>query len=203
MGSMMGGGGMMGGMMGRGMMGGGMMGGMMGPSQGEALHLARFSVLPGPRSRHPALALPEPQPEVREGSYELRTQLSFRRMRGFFNGRSFDAEDMMTVAEDEKLPVGQASVWTFANDGTGMPMSHPIHIHGVRFRVIERSAGAIPADLREGMLDAGYKDTFGIFPGERVRVQIAPSVAGLFMYHCHNLEHEDAGMMRNCLFSRW
>jgi FtsP/CotA-like multicopper oxidase with cupredoxin domain len=81
-----------------------------------------------------------------------------------------------------------------------MAMSHPIHIHGVRFRVIERSAGTVPEDLREGIIDTGYKDTFGIFAGERVRVLLAPTVPGLFMYHCHNLEHEDGGMMRNCLF---
>ncbi|OGT79968.1 MAG: hypothetical protein A3H91_04285 [Gammaproteobacteria bacterium RIFCSPLOWO2_02_FULL_61_13] len=59
----------------------------------------------------------------------------------------------------------------------------------------------VPADLREGMLGAGFKDTFGIFHGERVRVLIAPQLAGLFMYHCHKLEHEDGGMMRNCRFS--
>jgi bilirubin oxidase len=207
MGSMMGqgseggrSGGMMGGMMGGGMMGGGMMGGMMGPSQGEELHVARFAVSPGPRSRAPALALPEPEPRAREGKHELYTQLAFRHMRGFLNGRSFDTDDMMAIADDERLPVDEASVWTFTNDGRGMPMSHPIHVHGVRFRVIERSPGAVPADLRDGMLDAGFKDTFGIFPGERVRIQIAPTVPGLFMYHCHNLEHEDGGMMRNCLF---
>ena len=135
----------------------------------------------------------------------MRTQLAFRHMRGFLNDRRFDTKNMMAVADDERLPVGEASVWTFANDGGEMPMSHPmphpIHIHGVQFRVIERSAGAVPADLRDGMLDAGFKDTFGIFPGERVRVQIAPTLPGLFMYHCHNLEHEDGGMMRNCLFS--
>jgi len=76
-----------------------------------------------------------------------------------------------------------------------------MHVHGVQFRIVERSANGVPTDLREGMLGVGYKDTFGIFPGERVRVSIAPQVAGLFMYHCHNLEHEDGGMMRNCLFS--
>jgi blue copper oxidase len=81
-----------------------------------------------------------------------------------------------------------------------MAMPHPIHIHGVQFRVVERSAGGVPPDLREGVLRTGFKDTFGIFPGERVRVLLAPEIAGLFMYHCHNLEHEDAGMMRNCLF---
>jgi len=80
-------------------------------------------------------------------------------------------------------------------------MAHPMHIHGVQFRIIERSAGGIPADLSEGVLSTGFKDTFGIFAGERVRVLIAPQIAGLFMYHCHNLEHEDGGMMRNCLFS--
>jgi bilirubin oxidase len=205
MGSMMGGGGMMGGgmmggMMGGGMMGGGMMGDMMGPAQGEKLHVARFTVSPGARPRAQAPALPAEEPRAREGKYELRTQLAFRMMRGFLNGRRFDTQDMMVVADDERLPVGIASMWTFANDGGGMPMPHPIHIHGVRFRVIERSAGAVPPDLCEGMIGAGYKDVFGIFPGERVRVQIAPTVPGLFMYHCHNLEHEDGGMMRNCLF---
>jgi bilirubin oxidase len=75
-----------------------------------------------------------------------------------------------------------------------------MHIHGVQFRVLERR-GSVPADLREGMLDVGYKDTFGIFAGERVRVLLRPRIAGLFMYHCHNLEHEDGGMMRNCRFT--
>jgi bilirubin oxidase len=205
--SMMGGGGMMGGGMmggmmgGGGMMGRGMMGGMMGPSQGEELHVARFSVSPGPRHRAPVLALPDDEPRAREGRHELYTQLAFRHMRGFLNGRSFDTENMTAVADDERLPVGEASLWTFANDGRGMAMPHPIHIHGVRFRVVERRGGTVPSDLREGMIDTGYKDTFGIFAGERVRVQVAPSVPGLFMYHCHNLEHEDGGMMRNCLFT--
>ena len=189
------GGGMMGGMMGR----GGMMGGMMGPSQGDELQIARFTVSPGPRSRAAALALPPEEPRAREGKHELRTQLAFRHMRGFLNGRRFDSADMTAVADDEWLPAGESTVWTFANDGPGMAMSHPIHIHGVRFRIVERS-GAIPDDLREGIVDAGYKDTFAIFAGQRVRVQVAPEIPGLFMYHCHNLEHEDGGMMRNCKF---
>jgi len=196
MGSMMG----EGGMMGRGMMGGMMGGGMMGPSQGEELHVARFAVSTGARSRAQPVSLPQADYGPREGKHELRTQLAFRHMRGFLNGRRFDDDDMMAVAEDEWLPVNEASVWTFDNDGPGMPMPHPMHIHGVQFRVIERSRAAAPADLREGLLRVGAKDTFAIFAGERVRVQIAPSPPGLFMYHCHNLEHEDGGMMRNVLF---
>ena len=192
---MMGRGGMMGGMM-----GGGMMGGMMGASQGEALDLARFTVSPGARVRAATVSLSEPEPGAAEGKHELHTQLAFRHMRGFLNGRSFDMNAPMAVAQDEWLPLGEPTVWTFSNDGPGMAMSHPMHIHGVRFRVIERSSGSVPADLRDGMMDAGFKDTFGIFPGERVRVLVTPGVPGLFMYHCHNLEHEDGGMMRNCMF---
>ncbi|GIX26891.1 multicopper oxidase family protein [Pelomicrobium sp.] len=192
-------GGMMGGMMGRGMGGmmGGMMRGMMGSGQGEELLVARFTVSTEARVRSEALRLPEPTSDVREGKHAIYTQLAFRHMRGFFNGRRFE---MGVVADDERLPLNEGTVWTFSNDGPGMPMPHPIHIHGVRFRILERSGGNIPEDLREGLIDAGYKDTFLIFPDERVRVLVAPTEPGLFMYHCHNLEHEDGGMMRNCLF---
>ncbi len=177
------------------------MGGMMGSSQGGELHIARFTVSPGPREPARKLALPRPQPGPREGKNRLHTQLAFRHMRGFLNGRRFDADDMTAVADDERLPAGKPSVWTFTNDGQGMAMPHPMHIHGVRFRVIERSGGQVPADLREGFADAGFKDTVGVFPGERVSVLVEPTVRGLFMYHCHNLEHEDGGMMRNVLFT--
>ena len=197
MSSMMGrGGGMMSGMMGGRMMGGG----MMGPSQGDELHIARFTVAAGARTRSPKIALPEEEVRTGKAKHQLHTQLSFRHMRGFLNGRSFDTTDMTAVADDERLPAGKASVWTFSNDGRGMAMPHPIHIHGVRFRIIERSGGEVPEDLRKGIVDAGYKDVFGIFPGERVRVELAPTIPGLFMVHCHNLEHEDGGMMRNVLF---
>lgn len=200
-GGMMGGG--MGGMMGRGMDGmmgggmGGMMGGMMGPGQGGELLVARFTVSAGGRTRSETPRLPEPAPVTREGKRAIYTQLAFRHMQGFLNGRRFE---MTAVADDERLPLNEGTVWTFSNDGRGMPMPHPIHIHGVRFRVLERSQGSAPEDLREGLIDAGYKDTFLIFPDERVRVLVAPTEPGLFMYHCHNLEHEDGGMMRNCRF---
>jgi blue copper oxidase len=35
-------------------------------------------------------------------------------------------------------------------------------------------------------------------PGERVRIVMKfEDFTGLYLYHCHNLEHEDMGMMRN------
>lgn len=195
-GMMGGGGGMMGGMMGGGM--GDMMKQMMGGGQGEELRVARFTVSAGKRTRGDPLRLPEPAAPVREGKTELYTRVAFRHMQGLLNGRAFE---MDTVADDEHLPLNEGTVWTFTSDSGGMmSMSHPMHIHGVRFRILERSRGNTPEDLREGLIDTGFKDTFLIFPGERVRVLVAPTEPGLFMYHCHNLEHEDGGMMRNCLF---
>lgn len=196
-----------GGMMGRGgMMGGGMMGrgseGMMSSGQGEELQIARFAIAREAGTPSAAPQLPAPAAQVTQGKHEVHTELEFRHMRGFLNGRAFDHQNMTAVAADERLPVGEGTVWTFTNENPAMmSMSHPIHIHGVRFRVLERTGTPAPADLREGLINAGYKDTFLIFPGERVRVLVAPTEPGLFMYHCHNLEHEDGGMMRNCQFT--
>ncbi|MEO9136482.1 MAG: multicopper oxidase domain-containing protein, partial [Casimicrobiaceae bacterium] len=189
---MIGGGTMGGGMMGGGMMGGGGTGG----AQGKEFLVANFTVAAGsPTTRDPP-RLPHAPAFARKGKTERRTRLAFSMMQGTLNGRIFE---MTAVAADDRLPLGEETVWTFSNDAGAMAMPHPMHIHGVRFRVIERSSGA-PADLRDGLIDAGYRDTVLVFPGERVRVAVAPTEPGMFMYHCHNLEHEDGGMMRNCWF---
>jgi FtsP/CotA-like multicopper oxidase with cupredoxin domain len=79
----------------------------------------------------------------------------------------------------------------------GMAMAHPMHIHGPQFRIVSRSGGG-PNALRDGIHDAGWQDTVLVLPGEKVRVQIRfSSLPGLYLYHCHILEHEDMGMMRN------
>ncbi|MEP7207040.1 MAG: multicopper oxidase family protein [Casimicrobiaceae bacterium] len=185
----------MGGMM-RGMMGRGMMGGMMGGgAQGEQLHVARFVINAGPAVASASLRLPDLPASGRAAS-PVHTRLAFQMMQGTLNGRVFQ---MDAVAGDERLPLDEETIWSFSNEMGGMSMPHPMHVHGVRFRVIERSAGA-PDDLRNGLVDAGYQDTVLVFPGERVRLGVTPTEAGLFMYHCHNLEHEDGGMMRNCWF---
>lgn len=88
--------------------------------------------------------------------------------------------------------------------GMMMSMAHPIHLHGQQFQVISRSIAngdnAAYASVRDGFIDSGLKDTVLVMPGESVRI-IKPfqDFKGLFMYHCHNLEHEDSGMMRDFL----
>ena len=86
--------------------------------------------------------------------------------------------------------------------GGMMAMAHPIHLHGQQFQIISRSVSSDKADdyetVRHGFIETGLKDTVLVMPGETVRI-IKPfqDFKGLFMYHCHNLEHEDMGMMRD------
>jgi len=115
------------------------------------------------------------------------------------NGRVFEMEG---VAQDEVVKLGATEVWEFANDTSQMQMSHPMHIHNVHFRVIERIQNhryeATYASMRDGLTDEGLKDVVIVMPGERVRVLMKfTKNTGLYLYHCHILEHEDIGMMRN------
>ena len=59
-------------------------------------------------------------------------------------------------------------------------------------------SGASDNPLAEGINDTDATDTVLVLPGETVRVQATFSHhPGLYLYHCHILEHEDMGMMRN------
>ena len=88
--------------------------------------------------------------------------------------------------------------------GMMMSMAHPIHLHGQYFQIFSRSLDMPEsqgyATVKDGFIEGGWKDTVLVMPGERVKI-IKPfeDFKGLFMYHCHNLEHEDMGMMRDFL----
>jgi FtsP/CotA-like multicopper oxidase with cupredoxin domain len=122
--------------------------------------------------------------------------LTFMRMAWLLGGRVFDLDE--ATAEETVAP-GSTHIWEFVN-GPGMmgvEMAHPIHLHGRQFRVLRRTGGPANA-LRAGINDEGWTDTVLVLPGESVRTQITFSTnPGLFLYHCHILEHEDMGMMRN------
>jgi FtsP/CotA-like multicopper oxidase with cupredoxin domain len=90
--------------------------------------------------------------------------------------------------------------------GMMMEMAHPIHIHGQQFQILSRLIndhhGSGYATVKDGFINNGWKDTVLVMPGEEVTL-IKPfqDYTGLFLFHCHNLEHEDMGMMRNFLVS--
>ncbi len=90
--------------------------------------------------------------------------------------------------------------------GMMLSMAHPIHLHGQQYQVISREMeGMRKAEydtVKDGFIDTGWKDTVLVMPGEEIEI-IKPfqDYKGLFLYHCHNLEHEDLGMMRQFLVS--
>jgi len=92
-----------------------------------------------------------------------------------------------------EMPVaGTIEMWELRNFTAD---AHPIHIHMVQFQVVERvdAKGVIrPPEVWE----TGYKDTVIAYPGEITRVKAVFDIAGLFVWHCHILEHEDNEMMR-------
>jgi bilirubin oxidase len=74
--------------------------------------------------------------------------------------------------------------------------AHPIHIHEVQFQVVDRqefdrSRRRSPEDW-----ETGFKDTVIAYPGEITRVKALFDNPGLFVWHCHIVEHEDHEMMR-------
>lgn len=123
--------------------------------------------------------------------------LSFQRMEWLIGGRTFAMDD---VAPEESVAAGSTQLWEFVNltNPMGMQAAHPIHMHGRQFRVLARTGGDATNTLRAGIVDAGWRDTVLVLAGETVRVQVTfTSHPGLYLYHCHILEHEDMGMMRN------
>lgn len=91
---------------------------------------------------------------------------------------------------DERVEAGTTEIWVFENVSF---LHHPMHIHGVQFQVLKRSLTPKlePRDL-------GWKDTVYVRPYEVVEVLVRfPESPGVFLVHCHNLEHEDHGMMLN------
>ncbi|MEX2531036.1 MAG: multicopper oxidase family protein [Gemmatimonadota bacterium] len=127
---------------------------------------------------------PDPVHSVRERTFRFTSQMMVHRI----NGRSFEMERV-----DERVPFGETEIWSFVNE-SGLP--HPVHLHATHFRVLSRSGG-------RGQVmpwEAGVKDTVLLHPFETVRVAVRFSAQrGLFLLHCHNLEHEDMGMMANIL----
>lgn len=116
-----------------------------------------------------------------------------------FDGRQFSETG---VAANERIPFDKLEVWELVNETSPMAMNHPIHIHGAPFQVVGRSVSdtyrAGWESVRNGYVDDGGKDTVLLMPGERVRLLIRfGDYAGTYVYHCHNLEHSDSGMMRN------
>lgn len=194
-----------GGMMRGGMMRGGMMrGGMMGELSGESeLNLLKIKITRKEKNKY---ALPSRLSKiVRFNKNEIinlnnpRTFVfSMMHMTPTINGRTFK---MTETAKDEIVRLNTTEMWKFVNSTMGMQMPHPVHVHDVQFQIVERTPSSVGWNsIKDGFIDNGWKDTVLLMPGMEIKVVMRfEDYSGLYLYHCHNLEHEDLGMMRNFL----
>jgi len=100
------------------------------------------------------------------------------------NGKSFGMGRV-----DTKMRRGETELWQI----NASEMAHPFHIHGTSFQVLTMNGKKVPYEAM------GLKDIALIENQAEllVRVDHKASRDIPFMYHCHILEHEDAGMMGN------
>ena len=98
------------------------------------------------------------------------------------NGQPFDpAVDLATPR------LGDVEIWRLMTD-----LHHPVHLHLAPFQVLGRGGrGPGPDDL-------GWKDTIDLIPGQTAEIITRfDGYPGRYVFHCHNLEHEDMAMMAN------
>ena len=92
----------------------------------------------------------------------------------------------------ENPDLGATEIWEIHNFTAD---AHPIHIHEVQFQVVDRQPfGGVPR-LPEAN-ETGFKDTAIAYPGEITRFKATFDLPGLYVWHCHIVEHEDNDMMR-------
>jgi blue copper oxidase len=187
---------------------GGMRGGHMGQGaegrlpDGEGFHVLRLAVrqqLAYDKTIPDVLSTLVTPPE-RSGltrTFELAQGMM---MRWTINGRTFEMDRALFSTQRNAR-----EVWEVTNAEASM--QHPMHLHGFQFQVMERRGSPQQArqlavdDAGRQATDLGWKDTVLVWPGETVvfAVDFSHSFEGeqTYLWHCHNLEHEDQGMMVN------
>ncbi|MCH8984017.1 MAG: multicopper oxidase domain-containing protein [Acidobacteria bacterium] len=115
---------------------------------------------------------------------------SFELEMGFSGPMTINGVSMDMDRIDQTVKVDDTEIWEVVNSSD---MPHPFHVHDIQFLVLTRD-GSPPADN-----EAGWKDTVLVMPRETVRIITRFSdytdPDHPYMFHCHILEHEDAGMM--------
>ena len=98
------------------------------------------------------------------------------------NGEPMDMNRINTRAK-----VGETELWQIESE----EMAHPFHVHGTQFQVLTHNGQAVSFE------NTGLKDVFLVDGKAEILVRFTRKADenAPYMYHCHILEHEDAGMM--------
>lgn len=103
----------------------------------------------------------------------------------YINGKKFNMNRI-----DFSQKQDETEIWEIYNKPDPMGgMIHPFHIHGTQFKVVSIDGMEPPVNLQ------GWKDAISIEPGQAVKLAVKFNHKGVYMFHCHILEHEENGMM--------
>ena len=130
--------------------------------------------------------VPRPAPERRSFVF-TRADSRHSETRWSINGQEFDAA--RAIAE---VRANDIELWRLANHSFREKHNvvHPVHLHLANFQILKRNGK--PAAPYE----SGLKDTAALDVGDEVEIAVRfPGYKGKYLFHCHNLEHEDRGMM--------
>ena len=122
---------------------------------------------------------PDPFPPTTRRIFE------FGRSKGGWvvNGQLWDENRVLATPR-----LDDVEIWTLRNGGGGW--HHPVHIHLTLSQILSRN-GRPPAPI-----DAGMRDMVNLGPGDEVDVRVQfQKFRGRYVFHCHNVEHEDMAMM--------
>lgn len=146
----------------------------------------RIGEAAGPRYRAPSRLSEMEHLDPRDAAVTRR----FRFQRGTVDHRAgwiIGDAPFSPAAVSASPMLGEIEIWELFAD-----FHHPVHLHLDPFQVIGRGIEG------PGPYDAGWKDTIDLRPGEQARIAVRfTDYLGRFVFHCHNLEHEDMGMMAN------
>ena len=150
-----------------------------------------------------AISMKPMRPQLNGKSYSMDRVLDFERIPvgSIKKIKIFHEHGMKMGSKQGKGGMGSMGGGMGMGGGMMMSMAHPIHLHGQQYQIVSRKMEGMRKEeyntVKEGFIDTGWKDTVLVMPGEEIEI-IKPfqDFKGFFLYHCHNLEHEDLGMMR-------
>jgi FtsP/CotA-like multicopper oxidase with cupredoxin domain len=113
------------------------------------------------------------------------------------NGSGGGVPQLWADPIEQNPALGDTETWEMWNWSAD---AHPIHLHLVKFKVVNREAfdpvdGTLLGERDPEATEAGWKDTVIAYPGEVTRVNATFDIPGLYVWHCHIVEHEDNEMM--------
>ena len=99
------------------------------------------------------------------------------------NGKLYPRVPMFEVAKGDLVRID------LDNDSSGV---HPMHLHGHHFQVLSRNGKPVTP---------WYTDTLEMLPHERYTVAFRADNPGLWMLHCHNLDHAAKGLSMHVMYA--